>query len=268
MQEGVEDLADLLEDPNLSEDALEQVKTVTLGEIQRKSTDLDYVAGRTLKELMFKNTVLSLPAIGTTASVSELKLQDIKAFMDEYIVTSGAICVMGGDLSVDEANASVQKILSSLKKGKKRELTYYKVTPKEEKKIVRNKKKQTYMYFDIEFDIKKMIPILEKHPVPNKYIVLKKPKKIKSGIDIYLKGYKGNITPLAIKLNAEHGNAIEKSNTKGQITVINFWATCGHPFKQEKPSEKRLKKKMKGLPFELITINYAEEKKNNSRLYE
>ncbi|HIC43537.1 MAG TPA: insulinase family protein, partial [Sulfurimonas sp.] len=80
MQEGVQALADLLEDPNLSEDALEQVKTVTLGEIQRKSTDFDYVAGKTLKELMFKNTVLSLPTIGTSKSVSALKLKDIKNF--------------------------------------------------------------------------------------------------------------------------------------------------------------------------------------------
>lgn len=154
MQEGVEAFADLLKDPNISEDSLDQVKTVTLGEIQRKSTDLDYVAGRTLKELMFKNTVLALPTIGTTKSVGELKLEDIKAFMDEYIVTSRAICVMGGDLNADEANASVQKVLSSLKKGKTAELPFFKVNPKVQEEIVRKKTEQAYVYFGSAFDMK------------------------------------------------------------------------------------------------------------------
>ena len=110
-------------------------------------------------------------------------------------------------------------------------------------------------------NIKKMIPILENHPLPDKYIALQKPKKIKSGIDIYLKEYKGSITPLSIKLEDAHGNLIQKNNYKGQITVINFWATWCPPCVQEIPSLNRLKSKMKGLPFELISINYAEEKK-------
>ena len=113
----------------------------------------------------------------------------------------------------------------------------------------------------IASNIKKMIPVLEKHSIPNKYIALQKPKKIKSGIDIYLKEYKGSITPLAIDLNDAHGNTIVKHNYKGQVTVINFWATWCPPCVQEIPSLNRLKTSMKGLPFELISINYAEEKK-------
>lgn len=110
-------------------------------------------------------------------------------------------------------------------------------------------------------NIKKMIPILEKHTVPAKPVALKKPKKIKSGIDIYLKEYKGIISPLAIKLEDTNGKIIEKNNYKGQVTIINFWATWCPPCVQEIPSLNRLKKKMQGLPFELISINYAEEKK-------
>lgn len=113
----------------------------------------------------------------------------------------------------------------------------------------------------ISINIKKMIPILEKHHVPAKPIALKSSTKIKSGIDNYLKKYKGVITPLAIKLNDAHENTIIKNNYKGQVTIINFWATWCPPCVQEIPSLNRLKKKMKGLPFELISINYAEEKK-------
>ena len=154
MQEGVEALSDLLKDPNLSEDALEQVKTVTLGEIQRKSTDFDYVAGRTLKELLFKNTVMALAPIGTAESVSALKVDDIKKFIDEHIVRERAICVMGGDLSQDEAKKSVQKILASLEKGSKTTLPYFEVNPKITEEIVRKKTEQAYVYFGSPFKMK------------------------------------------------------------------------------------------------------------------
>ena len=113
----------------------------------------------------------------------------------------------------------------------------------------------------IAINIKKMIPILAKHKVPLKPVKLKHIKQYKSGIDIYLKEYQGTATPLAINLNDAHGNRVEKNNFKGQVTVINFWATWCPPCVQEIPSLNRLKKKMKGLPFELISINYAEDNK-------
>ena len=154
MQEGIDALEALINDPNLSEEALEQVKTVTLGEIQRKSTDLDYVAGRTLKELLFKDTVLALPTIGTTESVSALRLEDIKAFMDEHIVRERAICVIGGDLSEAEAKAGAKKVLEVLEKGEKSELPYFAVNPKVHEEIVRKKTEQAYVYFGSPFDMK------------------------------------------------------------------------------------------------------------------
>jgi len=154
MAQGVQALADLLKDPNLNEDSLEKIKTLTLGEIQRKSTDLDYVAGRTLKELMFKNTVLALPTIGTTKSVQDLKLSDIESFIKEHIVSSRAIVVMGGDLSIEEANASVQSILGSLKVGTTAELPYFKVNSRTQEEIIRKKTEQAYVYFGAPFDMK------------------------------------------------------------------------------------------------------------------
>jgi len=154
LDEGVEALSMLLSDPNLSEEALEQVKTVTLGEIQRKSTDFDYVAGKTLKELLYKNTVLSLPTIGTEESVAKLSTADMKAFIDEHIVSSRAICVIGGDLSEDEAKQSVEKVLASVSKGKPTKLPYFKVNPKTQEEIVRKKTEQAYVYFGAPFDMK------------------------------------------------------------------------------------------------------------------
>lgn len=113
----------------------------------------------------------------------------------------------------------------------------------------------------LPINIKKMISVLEKHSVPSQPVALKKTKENKSGIDIYLKDYRGAITPIAINLNDAYGKPVVKNNFKGKVTVINFWATWCPPCVQEIPSLNRLKKKMQGLPFELISINYAEDKK-------
>lgn len=153
-KEGVEALASLLTDPNLSEEAIQQVKTVTMGEIQRKSTDFDYVANETLKELLFKGSVLAQSTIGTEESIATLNLSDIKTFIDEHIVTSRAICVAGGDLSKEDANESIQMILGKLEKGKKAELPYIKANTKMLEEIVRKKTEQAYVYFGSPFDMK------------------------------------------------------------------------------------------------------------------
>lgn len=113
----------------------------------------------------------------------------------------------------------------------------------------------------LPINIKKMIPVLEKHTVPEKPIALKTLKDNKSGLDNYLKKYTGSITPLPIKLKDAYGDSVIKDDYKGQVTIINFWATWCGPCVEEIPSLNRLKKKMKGLPFELISINYAEDNK-------
>ena len=110
-------------------------------------------------------------------------------------------------------------------------------------------------------NILKMISILEKHKVPDKAIALKKYQTKKSGLDIFLKEYQGKNKPIAIKLKDSFNKTIIKKNFTRQVTLINFWATWCPPCVEEIPSLNSLKQKMAGLPFELISINYAEDKK-------
>lgn len=109
-------------------------------------------------------------------------------------------------------------------------------------------------------NIRKMISVLEKHDVPDMPIPLRQIKVNNSGIDSSIKAFKGNDSPKAIRLIDAYGNIFSKNDFKGQITVVNFWATWCPPCVQEIPSLNRLKKKMSGLAFELISINYAEDK--------
>ena len=152
--EGVKELTALLSEPNVTKDALEQIKTTTLGEIQRKSTDFDYVAGRTLKELLFKNTVMAQSTIGTDESIKALTLKDIQKFMDEHMVRSRAITVVGGDLTESEAKEAITKVLSVLEVGKKEKLPYFSVYTKVKEEIVRKKTEQAYVYFGSPYNMK------------------------------------------------------------------------------------------------------------------
>lgn len=110
-------------------------------------------------------------------------------------------------------------------------------------------------------NIKRMITALERHKLSLIPIPLKDIKNNKSGIDISLKKFTGKSVPLPIDLKNAHGNTMIKDNYKGQITVVNFWATWCPPCVEEIPSLNQLKMKMSGLPFELISINYAEDNK-------
>ena len=110
-------------------------------------------------------------------------------------------------------------------------------------------------------NIKKMISVLERHKVPTTTIPLKVRKSNKRGLDIELKEYKGQIKPISINLNNAFGEKVVKTSYKGQITIINFWATWCTPCIKEIPSLNNLKNEMKDHPFELISINYAEDKK-------
>jgi len=113
---------------------------------------------------------------------------------------------------------------------------------------------------DVSNSIDTMLKLLSQHKTPNKIIALKKTAVEKSGIDIYLKAFKGKAKPLSIRLHDTDGNLFEKNNFKDKITVINFWATWCPPCVEEIPSLNRLKQKMQGQDFELISINYAEDK--------
>jgi thiol-disulfide isomerase/thioredoxin len=110
-------------------------------------------------------------------------------------------------------------------------------------------------------NIKTMIAVLERHEVPASPIPFQTSTKTKSGIDVLLKDFKGNNGPIPIKLKDIDGNTVSKEDFTGQITIVNFWATWCPPCIEEIPSLNRLKKKMEGLPFELISINYAEDNK-------
>ena len=152
--EAVALLDELLETPNLTEEALQKVKTTTVGALSRKESDYDYVANRELKKLLFEGTPLAHPASGTIESVEAMKLEQIRAFASAHLQRGRAIAVIGGDITQDEAAAYVRRLLKSLPKGEAGTLPYYSASDKQRVEVLERDTDQAYVYFGAPYDMK------------------------------------------------------------------------------------------------------------------
>jgi len=108
--------------------------------------------------------------------------------------------------------------------------------------------------------IARIIPLLENEQYPLQAAVLPKRTETtnKLGLDDKLKPYKGTIKPQAINLLDVNGKPLSLGDYKGGVTVINFWATWCPPCVEEIPSLNRLRSKMQGKKFQLISVNFGE----------
>ena len=147
-------LDELIETPNLSETALQKVKTTTAGSLSRKENDFDYVAERELKALLFADTPLAQPASGTVESVKAITLAQIESFVKTHLQTSKAIVVIGGDIDLAEAKKDVQKLLGSLPTGSLGTLEHYAASGAEKTDVLKRNTEQAYIYFGAPFDMK------------------------------------------------------------------------------------------------------------------
>ena len=105
------------------------------------------------------------------------------------------------------------------------------------------------------------LALLNKLPVPKQVAIL--PVNVdgeSKGLDSKLKRFKGNELPLPLDLVSARGEQFKRSNYNGKVTLVNFWATWCPPCVEEIPSLNNLRKIMMGKPFELISVNYAEDK--------
>lgn len=101
---------------------------------------------------------------------------------------------------------------------------------------------------------------LAQHTMPQSALPLAANVKntTRRGLDTQLKPYSGQIKAEPITLTDANGNAFTVADYRGQVTIINFWASWCRPCVKEIPSLNRLKQAMQGKPFRLISINFAE----------
>ncbi len=144
---GVELVSKLFVEPNLTPEALQKVKTNTLGYLARKKDDYDYIASVNLKKLLFAGTPLQNPSDGTEESIQKITLEDIERFLAKHLVRARAVVVIGGDLELSEAKKIVTQLLQPLPKGDLEPLPFYEASDKQQTKIQKEDTQQAYIYF-------------------------------------------------------------------------------------------------------------------------
>ena len=145
-------LSALLKSPNISEEALSKVKTLTIGSIKRKENDFDDVASKGLNSILYKGTPLENPSNGTIETISKIDLKDIKKFVDDSLVLNNLIVVAGGDISLDELQKQLIPILKSLNTGEKEQSSKIEFNSTKQEKELLKPTEQAYIYFGSNFN--------------------------------------------------------------------------------------------------------------------
>ncbi len=144
----------LLKDPNLTKDAVEKVKTMTLGSLSRKENDFDYTASNELKSLLFKGTPLANPSSGTVDSVKSVELKDVKSFLNSHLAASRLIVVLGGDVDFKKVKKSITKLINVLPKGVSEATENHATTSKAQESVLKRDTQQAYVYFGSPYNMK------------------------------------------------------------------------------------------------------------------
>lgn len=145
-------LNELLKQPNLTQEALSKVKTLTLNKLAQQEDDFDSIAEKNLYKILFEDTAMATPLLGDKQSVESVSLQDVEQFLQRNLVLKRLIIVAGGDLQENEFKTTLIKALSTLPVGESKEKLSFEAiqTPKN----ISSKKptQQAFVYFGSRFD--------------------------------------------------------------------------------------------------------------------
>jgi len=104
-----------------------------------------------------------------------------------------------------------------------------------------------------------LLPLLEKVPrskAPARFVIPDKP--LSTSRQTRLQVFTGNPTPPPLALPDLDGKA-QREAFKGDVVLINFWASWCSPCIEEMPSMQRLKERLTDRPFRIVAVNIGRE---------
>ena len=148
---GLNLLISLLKDPNFTQKTLDKIKTLIKGEIASNNTDFDYLSRTELNRLLYENTSLEYPQIGTLESIDKIGLNEVKEFFNALFLENLFI-VLAGDI---KENIDLNELLNCFKNGNKNNIAFIKTSNKQKLSFVKKQVEQAYIYFGAPYDVKK-----------------------------------------------------------------------------------------------------------------
>ena len=106
------------------------------------------------------------------------------------------------------------------------------------------------------------IHLLQNNPAVTRHAIAHvqpKPMVAEGKKDHRLAKYKGDPQPPSLRLANVQGKVIDLADLRGQVVLVNFWATWCPPCVHEMPSMQRLADYFKGKPFMILGVNMAED---------
>jgi len=153
---GILQLQRLLKEPNYSDKSMEKIKKLSIAKIEKNKNNFDVVASQNLNRLIFKDSVMEYPSIGTKESIENISLDDVKGYINSHLGYDNLIVVIGGDISFDDATKYIKMVVSNLPKSQTTKVKPIELQkPKERFNFVINSDtKQSYIYFASKFNLK------------------------------------------------------------------------------------------------------------------
>lgn len=145
-------LKELLQDPNFTQESLNKIKMLALGEIASLASDFDYQASRNLSQILYPNSRLGGELIGTKDSIASINLDDILEFYSALDLQNLFI-VLGGD--VDFESIKFDEILSTIPSKNRREISLIQVNREKNIKLIKKQTNQAYIYFGAPYNVEK-----------------------------------------------------------------------------------------------------------------